>query len=308
MAHKFSLIVLGGSGKTIKQLHCSRKRLCGWTAALVLVALVFGYGFFDYICIQFNLSDKRGLEIDLARQTEEVLHQREQIQKFAKEINALKNQLVKLNQFEQKIRVIANIDQPNHADGLFGVGGSAPEDLNPNMELTQRHQSLIKDMHQQITQLDSASLNQNDDFELLLGKLEDQKNLLAHTPAIRPARGWITSSFGYRQSPFTGRREFHHGLDIANQKGTPIVASADGVVSFAAEKGSFGNLLVIDHGYGIITRYGHTDTIVAKPGERVKRGQTVAFMGNTGRSTGPHLHYEVRLNGVPINPSKYILN
>lgn len=308
MAHKFSFIVLGGSGKTIRQIHCSRSGLYGWATALLFCALVAGYGIFDYACVQLNLSDKRGLESNLAHQTEEVLHQREQIQKFAKEINALKDKLVQLNEFEQKIRIIANIDQPNKRDGLFGVGGSAQEDLNPNMELTQRHHGLIKDMHQKIGQLDSASLSQRDDFEMMLGKLEEQKNLLAHTPAIRPARGWLTSSFGYRQSPFTGKREFHRGMDIANQKGTPIIATADGVISFAAGKGLLGNLVVIDHGHGIITRYGHVDEIVVNPGDRVKRGQTVALMGNTGRSTGPHLHYELRLNGVPINPSKYILN
>lgn len=308
MAHKFSFIVLGGSGKTIKQFHCSRCAMYGLATVLILGVLAIGYGVVDYTCAQFNLSNKRGLEISLAHQTEEVLHQREQIQRFASEINSLKEQIILLNQFEQKIRVIANIDQPNKSDGLFGVGGSATEDLNPNMELTQRHQNLIKDMHRQIGQLDSFSQVQRKDFEMLLGKMEAQKNLLAHTPAIRPVRGWITSKFGYRQSPFTGKREFHRGLDIANQKGTPIVATADGVVSFASQKGLLGNLVVIDHGHGIMTRYGHLDTMTVQAGERVKRGQIVAKMGNSGRSTGPHLHYELRLNGVPINPSKYILN
>jgi murein DD-endopeptidase MepM/ murein hydrolase activator NlpD len=308
MAHKFSFIILGGSGKTIKQVHCCRKTLYSCASILFIAALIVGYGVVDYIGAQLNLTHKRNLEINLAQQTEEVLHQREQIQKFATEINALKEKLVQLNQFEQKIRIIANIGQRNETDGLFGVGGSAPEDLNPNMDLSQRHQSLIRDMHQQIDQLDGASLIQRDDFKLVLGKLEQQKNLLAHTPAIRPVRGWITSTFGYRQSPFTGKREFHRGLDIANRKGTPIMATADGVVSFAAQKGLFGNLVVVDHGHGIVSRYGHVDEFVVSAGEVVKRGQQIATMGNTGRSTGPHVHYEVRLNGVPINPSKYILN
>ncbi len=308
MAQKFSFIILGGSGKTIKQVHCCRKTLYSCAAILFIAALIVGYGVVDYIGAQLNLTNKRDLEINLAQQTEEVLHQREQIQNFAIEINALKDKLVQLNKFEKKIRIIANIDQSDETDGMFGVGGSAPEDLNPSMDLNQRHQGLIRDMHLQIDALDSASLIQHDDFKRVLGKLEQQKNLLAHTPAIRPVRGWITSTFGYRQSPFTGKREFHRGLDIANRKGTPIVATADGVVSFAAPKGLLGNLVVIDHGHGIVTRYGHIDEIVATPGEVVKRGQLVATMGNTGRSTGPHVHYEVRLNGVPINPSKYILN
>ena len=204
--------------------------------------------------------------------------------------------------------MIANIDNPDKQDALFGVGGSAPEDLNPHLDLKQRHQRLIKDMHRQVDQIDTAADDQAGDFESLLGRLEDQKNLLAHTPAIRPVEGWITSQFGYRISPFTGKKEFHKGWDIANRHGTDIVATADGVVSFMGKKGNLGNVVIIDHGHGLVTRYAHLDQSTCKRGKRVKRGEVVAKMGNTGRSTGPHLHYEVRLNGVPVNPSKYILN
>ncbi len=308
MAHKFSFIVLGGSGTTIKQIHCSRQSLIGCALLLFMGVLALGYGFFDYFTLHKELTNKKTLECNFAQQTEDVLHQREQIQKFALEINELKVKLVELNRFEERIRIIANINQPDNQDGLFGVGGSAPEDLNPNIELTQRHQSLIKDMHKQIGQLDSASNIQHGDFKSLLGKLEEQKNLLAHTPAIRPARGWMTSSFGYRHSPFTGKREFHKGLDIANRKGTEILATADGVVSFVGKKGNLGNIVVIDHGHGLTTRYAHLDKTLQKRGERVKRGERIAHMGNSGRSTGPHLHYEVWLNGIPVNPSKFILN
>lgn len=308
MAHKFSFIVLGGSGTTIKQIHCSRKSFIGCAALLIISVLALGYGLFDYFSLHRKLADKKTLESDFASQTEDILHQREQIQKFAKEINELKEKLLALNRFEERIRIIANISQPDNHDGLFGVGGSTPEDLNPDIELTRRHQSLMKDMHKQIGQLDAASTVQKSDFKSLLGKLEEQKNLLAHTPAIRPAPGWITSSFGYRHSPFTGKREFHKGLDIANRKGTEILATADGVVSFVGKKGNLGKMLVVDHGYGLTTRYAHLDKAIHKRGDRVKRGEPIALMGNSGRSTGPHLHYEVWLNGMPVNPSKFILN
>lgn len=278
----------------------------GVLAVLVLAAGC--YGIFDYFSMRSQLAAKHHIGKSLAQQSEEVLHQREQIQKFAIEINALKDKLVQLNKFEEQIRIIANIDQHNGHDGLFGVGGSAPDDLNPNIELTERHQRLIKDMHQQIGQLDTASNHQRTGFKSLLVKLEAQKNLLAHTPAIRPTGGWVTSRFGYRQSPFTGKREFHKGLDIANHAGTPIVATADGIISYSGKKGMLGNLVIIDHGHGLVTRYGHIDTLEVEVGATVKRGQIIARMGNTGRSTGPHLHYEVRLNGVPVNPTKYILN
>jgi murein DD-endopeptidase MepM/ murein hydrolase activator NlpD len=120
--------------------------------------------------------------------------------------------------------------------------------------------------------------------------------------------GWKTSSFGYRRSPFTGRRELHKGLDIAAPNGSPIIAPADGVVTYSARKGLMGNMISIKHGYGLLTRYGHLSKMLKKKGEKVERGEIIALVGSTGRSTGPHLHYEVRLNGVPVNPEKYILN
>jgi murein DD-endopeptidase MepM/ murein hydrolase activator NlpD len=308
MAQRYSLIFLGKSGTTIRHFHYSRPKLCTYAALLFIVFCIMGYSLFDYISIRNKVSGRRGLERDLAIQTEEVLHQREQIQSFAKEINELKERLVRLDRFEKRIRILANIDDEENRDGLFGVGGSTPEDLNPEIELTQRHQSLMKDMHRQIGQLDKAADTRQYSFETLLASLEVQKNLLAHTPAIRPASGWITSGFGYRQSPFTGKREFHKGLDIANRKGTKIFASADGVVAHAGVRGLFGNLMVIDHGHGITTRYAHLDETFFSKGDRVSRGDAIASMGNTGRSTGAHLHYEVRLNGVPVNPSNYIMN
>jgi murein DD-endopeptidase MepM/ murein hydrolase activator NlpD len=308
MTHKLSLIVLGGSGSKIKQLHLSKKQFIGAATVGALVLAVMLYALADYFSLHFKLLDKSAVERQLSAQSEEVLLQRQQIQKFAQEINDLKESLVTLGKFHEKIRVIANLDQPDHQEGLFGVGGSAPEDLDAAVELNQSHTQLMKQMHQQINQLDDAAQKQKNTFSHLLGKLEEQKNLLAHTPAIRPTQGFITSTFALRQSPFTGKREFHKGLDIANQMGTPIIATADGVVSFLGEDGPLGELLVIDHGYGLVTRYAHVQKGIKKYGERVKRGEVIALMGNSGRSTGPHLHYEVRLHGVPVNPEKYILN
>jgi murein DD-endopeptidase MepM/ murein hydrolase activator NlpD len=308
MAHKLSVIVLGDSGSKIKQIHFSRKQYIGWACAAFFVVAAMMYAFFDYIHLQSRIIDKSIIERRLAGQSDEVMHQRQQIQKFAQEINALKERIVALDKFEDRIRVLANIDQPGNQDGLFGVGGSAPDDLNPNFELNQSHKQLIKEMHQQMKQLGDASQSQQNSFVHLATKLEEQKNLLAHTPAIRPAQGWVTSSFAYRQSPFTGKREFHKGMDIANHHGTTIFATADGIVSFMDENGALGQVLVIDHGYGITTRYAHLQKGLKNVGDPVQRGETIALMGNTGRSTGPHVHYEVRLNGVPVNPEKYILN
>jgi murein DD-endopeptidase MepM/ murein hydrolase activator NlpD len=235
------------------------------------------------------------------------MRQRRQIQEFATEISDLKTQLVELNNFEKKIRIIANIEKPEQ-DGLFGIGGSIPEDLDASIPLTQKHNSLLRDMHEQVDQLRMASDNQNSGFQTLFRFLKDQQNLLASTPAIRPCQGWTTSRFGYRKSPFTGRREFHKGYDIANREGTPISCTADGVVTYRGPKGLLGNMVIVDHGHGLVTRYGHLSKILVKRGQTVKRGDKLALMGNTGRSTGPHLHYEVHLNGIPVNPEKYMLN
>jgi len=141
-----------------------------------------------------------------------------------------------------------------------------------------------------------------------LESLKNQKIFLASTPAIRPAKGWVTSKFGYRKSPFTGKKSFHSGYDIANKKGTPVFATADGLVVFSKTKGYLGKAVILDHGHGIVTRYGHLSKIIAKKGTLVKRGDLIGLIGSTGRTTGSHVHYEVRLNGVPVNPAKYILN
>lgn len=138
--------------------------------------------------------------------------------------------------------------------------------------------------------------------------LSQRQSLLAATPAISPTNGWITSDFGYRISPYTNTPSLHQGLDIAASPGTPVRATGSGVVTFTGYDPGYGKLISIDHGYGILTRYGHNAEVFVVMGQKVKRGDVIATVGNTGRSTGPHLHYEVHLNGIPINPENYILS
>jgi hypothetical protein len=145
-------------------------------------------------------------------------------------------------------------------------------------------------------------------LEELLAQLEDKRTRLASLPSIWPARGWLTSRFGPRISPFTGRRQMHEGIDIAARIGTPVVAPADGRVSFAGRKGPLGNTVIIDHGFGVRTYYGHNSELHVKKGDRVERGQLLASIGNSGRSTGPHLHYTVRVNGKNRDPLNYIFD
>jgi murein DD-endopeptidase MepM/ murein hydrolase activator NlpD len=138
--------------------------------------------------------------------------------------------------------------------------------------------------------------------------LEEKKSMFACTPSIWPVKGWVSSKFGYRISPFTNEREFHEGLDISVRTGTRIVAPADGVVSSIGKTYGFGTILTINHGYNLRTRYAHLSKVLVKKGQSVKRGEKIALVGSTGRSTGPHLHYEVVLSGVPVDPLNYILN
>ena len=268
-----------------------------------------GYIVYDYYSLRDTSSTLQTRERYIVSQSEEIQHQHRQIQEFANEINSLKSKLLALNSFEKKIRIIANIEKSDESEGIFGVGGSIPEDLNAKIPLKEKHYSLMRNMHEQIEEISRASAGQQEEFESLLKSLEDQQNLLASTPAIRPlsrdVKSWVTSRFGYRKSPFTGRRELHKGLDIASRKGTPILATADGVVTFAGKKGLLGNTIVIDHGHGMKTRYGHNHKLLKKRGDKVKRWDPIALMGSTGRSTGPHTHYEVHLNGIPVNPEKY---
>ncbi len=307
MNEKISFYILSHTGKTVRQLAVSRRHLwivSGCLAFFLFISLAI---FFDYFNIKITFN-KQEVENTIAKQSEEILNQRKQIQKFADEINAIKSSLVKLNTFEKKIRIIANIEKSSEQDSLFGVGGSIPEDLDSQLPLTEKHNSLLREMHEQTRELALASVSQQKVFESLYEGLKSQRNLLSSTPSIHPTEGWLSSGFGYRISPFTGLREFHKGLDIAGRKLTEIIATADGIVTFAGKNGFYGKMVKIDHGHGMLTRYGHLHKIMKKRGEAVKRGDVIALMGNTGRSTGPHLHYEVLLNGLPVNPKKYILN
>ncbi len=308
MRKKITFFVLSTTRSSIKQVTVSKVFLRILSLFLVSCLIFIGFIIYDYNNFQQTKVDSNNLQKKISYQQEEIADQRKQIQKFASEINILKSKLLILNDFEKKIRIVANTEKTDEEKSLFGIGGSKPEDLDTKVQLTKKHNSLVREMHEQVKQLSLASTNQKEGFESLLKYLEDQRNLLACTPTIRPTKGWISSRFGYRISPFTGRREFHKGLDIANRKGTPIIVPADGVVAFNGKKGLLGKMITIDHGHGMVTRYGHIKKAMKKQGEAVKRGDTIALMGNTGRSTGPHLHYEVRLNGVQVNPTKYILN
>ena len=308
MARHYTVLFIDDKGNPVRETLVSKRTLQLFAVILLILAGVIGTGSYHYTRLHQAVADKQELLLSLAKQKTQIEGQRAQIQSFANEVNELRKSILTLNEFEQKIRIMANLEHKANQASLFSVGGSMPDDIDPKMPLSQDHDRLIRKMHTNIDQVQQASNMQADNFSHLLRSLKDKRNLLAATPSLRPVNGWISSGFGYRISPFTGHKEFHRGLDIATKEGSPIIAPADGVVITSGQKWLMGNMVAIDHGYGMITEYGHCKELLKKKGDKVKRGDVIALVGNTGRSTGPHVHYMVRLNGVPVNPEKYILD
>jgi len=316
MRQTISLVVLPNSGSAAKQFHVSRATLRG--VAVLAVALLGMSGFLMHDYCRLKTGERyveqrdQALSETLANQRNEIQNQSQQISDFSSEINSLKERLLALNEFEKKIRVMADLDKRPDSAHLFGVGGPIPRALDPKMALGDQRGSLVREMHSQVDQLALAAVNQEDHFKALVTHIEKQRGLLASTPTIRPidpdVEHLVTSRFEYRQSPFTNVREFHKGYDISAREGTPIYATAAGTVTFAGDKGLLGKTIIIDHGYGLTTTYGHCSRLLKLQGEKVRRWDTIALLGNTGRSTGPHVHYEVALHGVQVNPEKYFLN
>jgi murein DD-endopeptidase MepM/ murein hydrolase activator NlpD len=145
-----------------------------------------------------------------------------------------------------------------------------------------------------------------DRLVLVRSGVERRQALAAATPSIWPVTGWLSSPYGDRRDPFTGTDDFHPGLDISSPQGSPIRAPADAVVTTAAPSGAYGNLIVLDHGFGIVTKYGHLSRFAVDEGDEVKRGDVIGYVGSTGRSTSAHLHYEIWMNGRLTNPLRLL--
>jgi len=295
-------MILPDETTRVRKYRVPRTMVRGLLVILAVLVLGLGYLVTDYYGVKKMVAELDRLRLE-ARQ------QQQQLVTFAKSFDDLQGEMTRLRQFDLKLRVMADLDGVVYPEQIMGIGGENPEPFNPlEGELSFQDQTIISSMNRSLDRLKTDVNIQERSFQELVEYLEDQKSLLASTPSIWPVKGWLTSTFGYRSSPFTGRREMHKGLDIATRSGTPIIAPADGLVVFAGREGGFGNMIILDHGYGITTRYGHCSSIDAKLGQKIKRGDVIARIGSTGRSTGPHVHYEVAVNGVSVNPSRYILN
>ena len=178
------------------------------------------------------------------------------------------------------------------------TAATALTSMAPGLTSPENTFALLKDLLQG---LDSR-------LQTVRSDVDKRNQLAAATPSIWPTHGWLSSSMGTRADPLTGKKDFHPGLDISADKGDPVYSTADGTVTHAASAGNYGNLVIVDHGYSLETRYGHLSVFKVTAGQKVKRGDLLGLVGSTGRTTGPHLHYEVRANGRILNPLQLLLN
>jgi murein DD-endopeptidase MepM/ murein hydrolase activator NlpD len=316
-----TLLVMAGETSPVRRLRVKR----AWfkqaaIAGGLTIAAMGGIGI-DYVRLRLDAVDVESMRAETSRR-------RAELEALKAEIGGLSQQFEAIRELERKVRVIANLPAamretrvPSDAgqggaedtDGANDAAPAAPseagaEHLEPAAPASAeaRLSAALDRIELRARKLSTLLPEQRASLEALVAGLEDRREQLAATPSIWPTNGFVTSGYGFRTSPFTGRKQFHAGIDIAADYGTSIVAPASGRVVFAGRRGGFGRVVEIDHGFGVRTIYGHTEDIFVRAGQRVQRGTKIASVGSSGRSTGPHLHYQVKANGRTVNPSDYI--
>lgn len=265
----------------------------------ILAVLLSLYVVYDYASIKRDRAELSRLRQQTAQQSKEIRDMAVKVDEFADRMEEFK-------QFDKKLRILATDYVGRDKKIPLGIGGANNERIRLKELVNQDHEALISGMRQSIGQLREDANERELSFNELLKFLQEQKSLLAATPSIWPVRGWVTSEFGSRDNPFGRGTEFHRGLDIATRLGKDVLASADGLVIEVAYRSDEGNTVRIDHGYGLSSVYAHLSMPAVRQGVRVKKGDLIGYVGDTGRSTGAHLHYAVFVNNVPVNPRKYL--
>ncbi|MGQ9693226.1 MAG: peptidoglycan DD-metalloendopeptidase family protein [Thermodesulfobacteriota bacterium] len=292
-------------------------------AVLTIVLVVSSYLIYKYINVRKKLADLQHLRA-------EATFQREEMENFMQKIGFLEAQLAKLKEMEKQVEnelkelkelrakispkiPAKNIKKNNQL--IENKGKIISQDLSETRFLKERKTSLeemekeklVQRLHDDIHSLQREISRQESNLKNIQRLLENQKTMLLATPSLWPVLGSITSTFGEtRLSPAAGGVRPHKGVDISAPLGTPIVAAAEGIIVFAGWQAEMGKSIYLDHGHGFATMYGHLKTIMVKQGEKVKKGQIIGTVGMTGNSTGPHLHYEVHVQGIPVNPQVYL--
>ncbi|MEJ2608822.1 MAG: M23 family metallopeptidase [Candidatus Thiodiazotropha sp.] len=218
-------------------------------------------------------------------------------------VGQFQSQLLRLNALGERLVAMGGLDKGEFSfENRPAMGG-------PDVEPSLNEPSALPDLLTEMDRLDRALEQRQQQLSLVEDLIMNTNLEDSVHPAGRPVeKGWISSYFGIRTDPFTGKRSMHRGIDFAGKNHSDVVAVAAGVVTWAAERGGYGNLIEINHGKGYATRYGHNSELLVEIGDRVKQGQVIAKLGSSGRSTGPHVHFEVLRKGKVIDPTKYILS
>jgi len=289
-----SLIIIPHSQGDQKNYSLSKKTIqitAGLTAFVFIVLTLF---MVDYILMNGTRRKYKKLVGEYQKEENTLLLYKESIESLNAKIQDFESYVKKLN-------IMAGFKSEDIIKGEPGIGGRSDIQEqavhNPQTDL-----SLLGELGEK-----AEGINNN--FDVLDDFFENQRLELAQTPSIMPTQGYWSSPYGWRDDPFTGKRAFHRGVDIATQYGNPVVATADGIVIQTKSDKTGGKTIKISHSKtGYITVYCHLSKYLVKPGQRVKRGDTIGLIGDTGRARGPHVHYEVRLNGKSLNPWYYILD
>jgi murein DD-endopeptidase MepM/ murein hydrolase activator NlpD len=269
----------------------------GGVALGLAAALLVGYA---TMARSYDLSRTARLQAENARLTQTLgeLHNR---------LTTLADTISRISQRDARIRVLANLDPIDPQVQAAGIGGPtlAPRPAMPGETHAERRSEDIRvDLNALIRRANLLASS----FEEAKDSLASHSQRLAATPSIMPTQGWLTSAFSQmREHPILHVARPHEGIDVVAPMGSPIEAPAAGVVTDAGWESGYGNTVTIDHGYGVVTKFAHASKLLVKTGQRVSRGQRIALVGNTGLATGPHLHYEVHVNGRPVDPLKYVL-
>jgi murein DD-endopeptidase MepM/ murein hydrolase activator NlpD len=263
--------------------------------AVVSVAILTGYG------VAF-LQGRAGATARAVAEREALAAE---LGRLNSRLGALTDTINAISQKDAKIRVLANLDPLDPAVHAAGIGGPAPARARSGDPLVEHAEQVSVDVSALIRRAELLARS----FGQAAESLETHNERLAATPSILPTRGWLTSAFSaMRSHPILHYARPHEGIDVSAPMGTPIEAPAAGRVAQAGWQTGYGNVVVIDHGFGLQTKYAHASRLLVRTGERVQRGQRVALVGSTGLSTGPHLHYEVHVNGRPVDPLRYVLS
>ncbi|HEY7724567.1 MAG TPA: M23 family metallopeptidase [Anaeromyxobacteraceae bacterium] len=294
---QLTVLVVGQHAEPVRRLHLPRRLLLQGGAIVGAVALAGVVILGHYLSLLPEAGENRALRAENAEL-------RALMGQVKDRLAAVAATVERVERYDQRLRTaVTRNEDPERALAIGPIAGPDVPREGPPPAASQGLAALPV----RVAALGSHADRRERSLRELQEYLDDRDSLLASTPSLLPTRGWATSEFGPRHDPVNAEHRMHEGLDIATDHGRPVVAPSDGTVVFKGWEGGYGNVLVIDHGFGVKTRFGHLHQILVNLGDQVKRGTRVAHVGNTGKSTGPHLHYEVRVNGVPENPRKFVL-